>query len=738
MNTSSVDMKRKNYLIRFRLDSSNFLPRFAALAVIVLLPVVSALSQTNSLSVNVSRAKIQRGASVQITIRSSGREAVSAVVLEPTKGIRGLDLRRTEPGEFTAKVETSPNSPEGLYVVHAWAGDRSKPTAVGKGSFRVGNIVADFFIAHYLDKEKPASDLDAYIKGFRSIGGNFLIAHNLIIQAGALYPSKIAKTDVVKGGKGDVVELLLSRADREGLGVLLSVSWDMTRQSHYKDRMGEIKAIIAEMHELYRHHPSLAGFYSYQEGSGTYYAPYVREFSEHVKSLDPGLLTACAPHIDDPLLAGYLSVIEELDMVIYQSAVMASYRPDNRKEYPLRRVRDFSGLGAGAKRLQNKITLTHVELFAYMEKRLRPEILTASYNDIYGQLLSAATVTDTDGISLFAYHAHIYEQSKRFEAGRIGASAVEKGLKAYRTITSEVSKKHNPLALYVPYSDFVIERWNNHFLPALDAFRSLGVPIDVLPYAPPLAESVYPYYPFHMNEDVLKRLLEEKTVLVLANVSGFQQTDSDLIKAFVEGGGVLVAFGPQIPFGRTFERKDLFGGDAKLETPHTRITAKSDVISSRNAAATFPRSSIPAWEAGTASTVAEYEDGSAAILMNNFGKGTVFTILPGAQFSAEHLPRLVRDVLNAALKITKEPPLLEITGADHNVDIAVQQSRKKMTAAIVNHRSSTLRVAIYPPGLPSCSTQTGTGPEVFVSPNSKTKRIEVPIPKNEVVILRCK
>jgi hypothetical protein len=55
-----------------------------------------------------------------------------------------------------------------------------------------------------------------------------------------------------------------------------------------------------------------------------------------------GLLTACAPHIDDALLASYLSVIEDLDMMIYQSAVMASYRPDNRKEYPLRRVRDFS------------------------------------------------------------------------------------------------------------------------------------------------------------------------------------------------------------------------------------------------------------------------------------------------------------------------------------------------------------------------------------------------------------
>ena len=66
------------------------------------------------------------------------------------------------------------------------------------------------------------------------------------------------------------------------------------------------------------------------------------------------------------------------------------------------------------------------------------------------------------------------------------------------------------------------------------SIRVLGVPVDILPDAPPFEESVYPYYPFHLNKDVLKRLLSERTVLVLPNVSGFQQTDGELIKAFVE------------------------------------------------------------------------------------------------------------------------------------------------------------------------------------------------------------
>ncbi|MDQ3688090.1 MAG: DUF4434 domain-containing protein, partial [Acidobacteriota bacterium] len=333
----------------------------------------------------------------------------------------------------------------------------------------------------------------------------------------------------------DIIELVLSRADRDGLAVLLSVSWDMTKNSHYKDRMGEIKAIMDEMYALYQHHPSLAGFYSYQEGSGTYYAPYIREFSAHVKSLGAHLLSACAPHIDDPLLAGYLSTVEELDIIIYQAGVMASYRPDNRKEYPHRRVRDFCALGAGAKRLQNKISIPHVELFGYLEKRQSPDFVAAGYEDIYRQILSAATVTDADGISLFSYHAHIYAPLDEFSQIRRSRAAVADGLEAFDLITSTVSREPNPLAFYFPYSDWIIERWPNYFLPALDAFRALGIPVDLLPYAPPLEESYYPYYPIHMNEDVLKRLLKERTTLVLPNVSGFQQTDSDLVKAFVEG-----------------------------------------------------------------------------------------------------------------------------------------------------------------------------------------------------------
>ena len=72
------------------------------------------------------------------------------------------------------------------------------------------------------------------------------------------------------GSPNDIVEQL-GETDRRGLAVFLSVSWDMTHPGPYGDRMRQITALMAELFSLYAGHASFAGFYSYQEGSGTYY-----------------------------------------------------------------------------------------------------------------------------------------------------------------------------------------------------------------------------------------------------------------------------------------------------------------------------------------------------------------------------------------------------------------------------------------------------------------------------------
>lgn len=667
--------------------------------------VTGSTARQENITVSVSRDRVARGERVEITVQVSrngapSREPVKAVLLRPSAGAETLPLLAIayRPGAYRAEVLFGEDAPAGIYVIHAWTGAAEKPSSVGKATLLLDRMVGDFFIASILDQIQPEKDLGNYLNDFQQLGGNLLVAHNLITPTRALYPSKICRTDVTAGSPKDIIELVLRQADRRGMAVLLSVSWDMTRQSHFKDRMKEIKAITDELYALYRHHPSLAGFYTYQEGSGTYYVEYAREFSRHVKSLNGNLLTACAPHIDDPLLAGYLSTIEELDLMIYQSGVMASYRADNRKKYPLRRVKDFSSLGAGARRLQDKFAIPHVELFGYLENRISPDHTATIYENIYPQILSAATVTDTDGISFFSYHAHVYQPMKKDARVERSRAAVSDGLKAFALITSQISRERNPLAVYFPYSDWIIERWPNYFLPALDAFRALGVPVDVLPYAPPLEESVYPYYPFHHNKDVLARLLRERTALVLPNVSGFQQTDSDLIKAFVEQGGVVVAFGPQIPMGRSYERRELFGGEEVETRLRTSLIVK-DTASHQSLAGSryaLGNSEQPSWKATAAQVIATFDDGSAAILAHRFGKGMTITVLLDALTMAKRAPELARWVFNYALQASETARAVDILGLNEKVDLAVKKTSAGFRVALVNHNDEEITVELKP------------------------------------------
>jgi hypothetical protein len=684
-------------------------------------------------AVSQSRAEPGQTISIRITAAKDGKpsgEAVHAVLLRPSVGTESIALHPVSQrvGLYSADVLLPHGAPQGLYVIHAWTGNNEHPSAVGKASFLSGRLIGDFLIASAINKVDPATDLSAYLDEFHRIGGNFLIAHNLITPDGPYFSCVACKRSIDPNQK-DIVELLLAQADKRGYAILLSVSWDMTQDARYDLRMAETKDIMQELFRQYSWHPSLAGFYSFQEGSGTYYVPYIREFSRYAKGLDANLLVACAPYIDDPLLAGYLSTIKELDIIIWQSGVMGSYRPDNRKRYPTRRVKDFGSLAAGAKRLQGKIALTHVELFGYLEQRLAPDIPTTGYDNIYQQILSAATVSNSDGIMLFTYQYHIYNVLKQHPLARESRRAVMDGLAAYDLIASGIARDPNPLALYFPYSDWVVERWTDSFLPALDAFRVLGIAVDVVPYAPPLTESLLPYYPIHMNQSVLARLLRERTVIVLPDVSGFQQTDSDLMKAFVQQGGTVIAFGPQIPMGRSYERDELFGGAPLGNKQHSSLLIETAVGSRVNIGTriALPRVPCPSWETGTGKVIAKFEDGSAAVLVNSYGRGRTITILPDASSAAQEFPELIRDAIDYGLANTGAERVADLLGTDAHTDVAMEKLRDGFAVALVNHNSLEKEVTVraLKPYLYQGNTWTDavTGTEISGSEQSVTLRI---------------
>ncbi|MGH9616128.1 MAG: DUF4434 domain-containing protein, partial [Acidobacteriaceae bacterium] len=680
----------------------NIAGRFSSAPLIIFsfLALSPALLPAQEIHVSVSTPRARRGQSVTFSFQVSPAEAtrageLDAEILAPSVGVTPLPIHARGGGKYQAVFTVPADAPQGLYAVQAWKSDENSSTDEVKATFLVGKITADFFEPAHLTTADPVSDLDGYLKDFRGLGGNLIIAHGIVTTDRAYFHCAICKVSPAADSSQDIVEMLLRGADARGIGVLLSVGWDMTRQSPYQNRWTETQSIMRELYRLYGSHPSFLGFYVYQEGSGLYYVPYVRKFTRFAKGLNPGLLTACAPYVDNPLLAGYLGDLPDLDIILYQAMVMASYRPDNRQHYPLRRAKDFCSLSTGAKKLQNKIALTHVELFGYRENDIGSGF--ASYRNQYGQFLSVGTVADNDGIAMFAYQPLIYSRLKSHPQALTSQKAVRDGMRAFRLL-SAASSKPALLAAYFPYSDWVADRWAQSYLPAFDAFRILGIPLDVLPYEPPTDESLLPYYPFHLNRDVLARLLRRKTVLVLPNVSGFQQTDSELIEKFVQEGGAVIAFGPQIPTGVTYRRTDVFGVERLSPARHDAIAIRNALgkraLAGRRRA--FAPSTVPSWRSSGAKVIATFEDGSAAITVNRYGKGVAIVVATDAMTAARFFPDLIRDVVDAALSSEGKTRAVDVLGADENFDDAISEIANGFQVAVVNHNRTAVAVTLQP------------------------------------------
>jgi hypothetical protein len=664
------------------------------------------------IDVTVAPRRPAPGDTVVVRVKApEGGGEVRAALLRPSSGQTPLVLKASSTGgrTFEASLTLAAGDPEGLYAVHVWTGDEKAPRAVGKGWFLHGRLIVDYPILSLVDPKKPEADIRAYLEDIRGLGMNFLVVHVLMDPQQAYYPSRIAKTNVKSGSPDDYVETFLRHADRLGFACLLSVSWDMTHETDYSKAPAEIRAITDELWALYGHHPSLNGFYSYQEGSGTYLVPYLRDFCGHVKSLHPNLLTSCAPYVDDPLLSGYLGMLDPLDMIIFQGMTMASFRPDNVKRYPLRRVRDLCGVGIGGKWLQDKIAITHTELFGYLENRISKEHATTTYENILPQILSAATAAGSDGISFFTYHANIHSPGRKpsKEIARAREAVVD-GLKAYNLIWEKVARESNPVAFYYPYEDWVIERWWNSYLPAIDAFRRLGVAADFVPFSPTARESLYPFYPYLPNEDALDRFLEKKIALILPDVSGFQATDSRFVQAFLERGGAILAFGPQLPMGNTYDRDELLGAAEGEKVPRKELIVRKPAGSRVKAGARIGLKEGQAWAgwkpAGKTRVVAEFEDGSAAVFTNRVGKGVIASFAMDAAAAARELPDLVRDVLDAAMALTGGRRAVDVLATTDNIDLASCFVPGGARAAVVNHAATAIDVIIVPLG-----AKAGTG-----------------------------
>jgi hypothetical protein len=657
--------------------------------------------------VSVDKLRPSPGGQVGISafVKTSGELSLDDVRLTaklfvPSRGARdlALSLASRELGLFKGEVALATDTPEGLYGVTVEAAAPGAATG-GKAEFLVGKILADFMIISALPETGGREDAEAYMRRFKSAGGNMLVLHD-IIHTKAWYPSRICASAAAPGSPDDRLGPALDLADALGLSCLITVVWDTTEKKPYAEYMAGMKAVMRELWTLYRGHPSLLGFYDYQEGSGTYFAAHVREFSDAVKALDKGLLAGCAPYIDDPLLSGYLAAIDSLDLVIYQGAVMASYRPDNRKMFPLRRTRDFAALSAGAMAEKGKIAVSHVELFGYLEKSYGGAYL-ASPEDALSQILSAASCFGPDGLSLFTYHYNIHVMGKTIPEVAKTALAVEEGLKAFRMLAREVATEPSHIGVYIPYSDWWTGRWSESIVPALDAFRQLGLAVEVVPFLPPKGEDVLPFYPYHLNEEQLAYLLSQKYVLVLPDIAGMQDTDSALVKAFVERGGTTVLFGPRIPFGDLFNRETLTGGREDAAKKHASVEIREPMFSRVAKGTRFKAGggAVASWIPTAGKALAVFEDGAAAVLMNAVGKGQVVTVPLDLTSAVATMPGYVRDIFDATLGRAGLKRPFDIMGVNGDMDVCLTTGDGSPAAAVINHNAVPADVILLPLGL---------------------------------------
>ena len=657
--------------------------------------------------------RIIRGDSILVTIESSGpinANDLMVTISAPTIGTVKLEVEGQYSKSSAFHITAGPeiNASDGLRIITAVAGHGSGKT-IAKASYIVGNIVADYAIMINFPDSASKAAMNDYIKQFTDLGGNMVVLHANIgaekvwggtTEIRAVWPSKVCRTSAPP--ENDRMEMMLNITDSLGLPALISVSWDLSdpdlQNTHY---MQSMKAIIDEQWKMYGHHPSFAGFYSYQEGSGTYYAAYIREFCNSVRKHGQGLLTMCSPNIDDPLLAGYLSAIDNLDIINYQAPIMTSYRPDNRQMYPNCRVRDVTSLSSGATRITDKVTLSHVEFMGYFENRVGNAYLTG-YDNIFNQFPSAASAYGPDGISFFGFFSCVYfNQAKLPEETATATQAIRDGLKAYNLIRSTVSTEPSHLAVYIPYADWCIERWQNCITPALDAFRLLGINYDIIPFIPKKGEEILPFYPMNKNPEQIDYLLKNKYVVILPDISGMQETDSEMLEDFVKRGGTVIAFGSRIPYGDRFDREKLWGAHELIPVQDFHEYDRLTVVNPgrrthKGQSWSFTPVVSSAWTPAAGKTIASYPDGNASVFTNIYGEGKTYVVTMSAGNAVKICPDLIRDLLDDALTGYKVQRPFDVYGATRSMDISMKTGRTGYHISAANYSTASVDLVIKP------------------------------------------
>lgn len=194
------------------------------------------------------------------------------------------------------------------------------------------------------------------VRAMQRLGMNTLILTYLEYRGTFFYPSKIAffDRDVQKMARGkdctlDLVEIMLSEADRAGMHVFLGLGrggdtlllWEFEKKG-WSERNAEAialgKRVAQELWERYRHHPSFYGWYLTHEmndlaKSSAYYNP----LADFCHSLSPDKPVLAAP-AGTPIMDRKTLMKSSVDIFAYQDAVGSGYVPYKNTFKPENRI----------------------------------------------------------------------------------------------------------------------------------------------------------------------------------------------------------------------------------------------------------------------------------------------------------------------------------------------------------------------------------------------------------------
>jgi hypothetical protein len=181
-----------------------------------------------------------------------------------------------------------------------------------------------------------------------------------------------------------------------------------------------------------------------------------------------------------------------------------------------------------------------------------------------------------------------------------------------------------------------------------------------------------------------------------------QETDSEMLEAFVRAGGVVIAFGPRIPYGDRFDRTKLWGAEeitpiqAKSKFDRLSVVRSPGPRTRRSDIFRFGPTVSTSWHPSINNRIANFGNGSAAIFTNRYHRGKTYVVTFSVGDAVEIFPELVRDLLDEALQTYDVKRPFDVYGMKDNMDVAMSSRDGSCFIMLANYGSDPISLKIKP------------------------------------------